>query len=136
VIGIAAGVVCYSAIRLKNHLKWDDALDVWGVHGVGGVLGVVLLGVFAGTAINPAGAQGLIHGVGGFFAKEVAAVVGCAAYAFVFTYAMLRVIDLITPVHVGSEDERGLDAAELGEAAYTFDSPLPGASRPAAAGSA
>jgi ammonia channel protein AmtB len=54
----------------------------------------------------------------------------------VFTYAMLRVIDLITPVHVGSEDERGLDAAELGEAAYTFDSPLPGASRPAAAGSA
>jgi Amt family ammonium transporter len=66
----------------------------------------------------------------------VAAVVGCAAYAFVFTYAMLRVIDLITPVHVGSEDERGLDAAELGEAAYTFDSPLPGASRPAAAGSA
>jgi Amt family ammonium transporter len=58
VIGIAAGVVCYGAVALKNQLQWDDALDVWGVHGVGGFLGVVLLGTFAGTATNPAGAQG------------------------------------------------------------------------------
>jgi Amt family ammonium transporter len=133
VIGIAAAVVCHSAIRLKNRLRWDDALDVWGVHGVGGLLGIVLLGAFAGTAINPAGAQGLIHGVGGFFAKEVAAGVGCAAYSFVFTYAMLRVIDLITPVHVGAEEEQGLDAAELGEAAYVFDGPAPAATPSAAA---
>jgi Amt family ammonium transporter len=124
VIGVAAGVVCYSAIGLKNRLQWDDALDVWGVHGVGGLLGIILLGTFAGTAINRAGAQGLIHGGGGFFAKELAAGVGCAAYAFIFTYAMLRVIDLITPVHVGAEEERGLDAAELGEAAYTLDAPI------------
>ncbi len=120
VIGIAAGVVCYSAIALKNRLHWDDALDVWGVHGVGGLLGILLLGVLASTAVNPAGAQGLIHGGGAFFAKELAAGVGCAAYAFIFTHAMLRVINLITPVHVGTEEERGLDAAELGEAAYTF----------------
>jgi ammonium transporter, Amt family len=121
VIGVAAGVVCYSAIRLKNRLGWDDALDVWGVHGVGGLLGTILLGVFAGTAINPAGAQGLIHGTGAFFGKELAAGVGAAVYALVFTYVMLRVLDLITPVHVGAEEERGLDAAELGEAAYTFE---------------
>ena len=123
VIGIAAGVVCYSAIGLKNRLRWDDALDVWGVHGVGGLLGIILLGVFAGTAVNPAGAQGLIHGGGSFFAKELAAGVGCAAYAFMFTLILLRVVDLITPVHVGAEEEQGLDAAELGEAAYTFDGP-------------
>jgi ammonium transporter, Amt family len=120
VIGVAAGVVCNLAIRLKNQLQWDDALDVWGVHGVGGLLGIILLGVFAGTAINPAGGQGLIHGTGGFFGKELVAGVGASLYALTFTYAMLRVLNLITPVHVGAEEERGLDAAELGETAYTF----------------
>ena len=61
-IGIAAGVVCYYAVALKNQLGWDDALDVWGVHGVGGFLGIVLLGVFASTAWNPNGADGLLRG--------------------------------------------------------------------------
>src|SRR6266550_3103850 len=118
VIGIAAGVVCYYAIQLKNRLHWDDALDVWGVHGMGGLLGIVLLGVFAGTAINPNGAQGLVHGSATFFGKQVAAGVGCSAYAFGFTYVMLKVIDLITPVRVGAEAEEGLDAAMHGESAY------------------
>ena len=62
IIGILAGVVCYFAVSLKNRLKWDDALDVWGVHGVGGVLGVILLGVLASTAVNGAGADGLLAG--------------------------------------------------------------------------
>lgn len=57
-IGMATGVVCYLALHLKNKLGWDDALDVWGVHGIGGCLGVVLLGVFASKAINAAGADG------------------------------------------------------------------------------
>jgi Amt family ammonium transporter len=120
VIGVTAGVVCNLAIRLQNQLRWDDALDGWGVHGVGGPLGIILLGVFAGTAINPAGGQGLIHGTGGFFGKELVAGVGASLYALAFTYAMLRVLNLVTPVHVGADEERGLDAAELGEAAYTF----------------
>ena len=120
VIGIAAGVVCYYAIQLKNRLHWDDALDVWGVHGMGGMLGIVLLGVFAGTAINPAGAQGLVHGTGTFFFKQLAAGAGCSAYAFIFTYAALRVIDLITPVRVGAEAEEGLDASMHGESAYAL----------------
>src|SRR5947209_5335110 len=120
VIGIAAGVVCYYAVQLKNRLHWDDALDVWGVHGVGGLLGIVLLGVFAGTAINPAGGVGLVHGSATFFGKQVAAGVGCSAYAFVFTYVMLKVIDLITPVRVGAEAEEGLDAAMHGESAYVL----------------
>ncbi len=120
VIGIAAGGVCYGAIQLKNKLKWDDALDVWGVHGMGGLLGIVLLGVFAGAATNPAGGIGLIHGSGSFFGKQVAAGLGCSLYAFLFTYAALRVIDLITPVRVGEEAESGLDEAMHGESAYAI----------------
>ena len=118
VIGIAAGLVCYYAIQLKNRLKWDDALDVWGVHGVGGLLGIVLLGVFAGTATNAAGGQGLIHGTATFFGKQVAAGLGCSLYAFGFTYVMLHVLDRVTPVRVGEEAERGLDEAMHGEIAY------------------
>jgi Amt family ammonium transporter len=119
-IGIAAGVVCYYAIQLKNRMKWDDALDVWGVHGMGGLLGILLLGVFAGTAINPNGAQGLVHGSATFFLKQLAAGVGCSLYAFGFTYVMLHVLNLITPVRVGAEAEEGLDASMHGESAYAL----------------
>ena len=88
---------------------------------MGGLLGIVLLGVFAGTAINAGGGVGLIHGSGSFFGKQLAAGLGCSLYAFVFTYAMLRVIDLITPVRVGEEAERGLDEAMHGESAYGLE---------------
>jgi Amt family ammonium transporter len=125
VIGIAAGIVCYGAIQLKNRLHWDDALDVWGVHGMGGMLGIVLLGVFAGTAINRGGGVGLIHGSGSFFGKQVAAALGCSLYAFLFTYAALRVIDLITPVRVGDVPESGLDEHMHGETAYQLDDGSP-----------
>jgi len=118
IIGIAAGLVCYYAVQLKNRLNWDDALDVWGVHGVGGFLGIVLLGVFASTAVNPAGGVGLVHGSAAFFGKQVASAVGCSIYAFAFTYVMLKVIDLIAPVRVGEEAERGLDEFMHGENAY------------------
>jgi ammonium transporter, Amt family len=121
IIGIASGLVCYYAIQLKNRLRLDDALDVWGVHGVGGLLGIILLGVFAGTAINPNGAQGLAHGTGAFFGKQLAAGIGCSLYAFAFTYAMLKVIDLITTVRVGEEAERGLDEHMHGESAYRLE---------------
>jgi Amt family ammonium transporter len=120
VIGIAAGAACYYAVALKNRLKWDDALDVWGVHGVGGMLGIVLLGVFASTATNPAGGVGLIHGHAAFFGKQLAAAAGCSIYAFLFTYAMLKAIDLITTVRVGEEAETGLDEAMHGEIAYDY----------------
>ncbi len=121
VIGIAAGGVCYGAIQLKNKLKWDDALDVWGVHGMGGVLGIIMLGVFGSLAVNKAGGAGLIHGSGSFFGKQVAAALGCSLYAFLFTYVALRVIDFITPVRVGEEAESGLDEAMHGESAYGLE---------------
>jgi len=119
IIGIAAGGVCYFAVELKNRLSWDDALDVWGVHGVGGFLGIVLLGVFATTAFNPAGTDGLVSGGGAFFLKQLVAVGFSSVWAFGFTFGMLWLIDRITPVKVDqAAEESGLDSALHGETAY------------------
>jgi ammonium transporter, Amt family len=119
VIGIIAGVVCYLAVALKNRLNWDDALDVWGVHGVGGFIGIILLGVFATTAYNPAGVNGLLAGNSTFFLKQCVAVLLSSVWAFVFTLGMLWLIDRFTPVKVEKGDEEiGLDEALHGETAY------------------
>jgi ammonium transporter, Amt family len=117
-IGIAAGAVCYVAVQLKNRRQWDDALDVWGVHGIGGVLGILLLGVFASKTVNAAGGVGLVNGSATFLGKQAVAVVACSAYAFAFTYGVLKLIDRVTPVRVEEAAERGLDEAMLGENAY------------------
>jgi len=117
IIGIAAGFVCYWAVHLKNKIGWDDALDVWGVHGIGGVLGTILLGVFAMSSIN--GQSGLIEGNVGFFLTELIAVAISAVYAFLFTYVMLALINFITPVKVSENDENeGIDTSIHGERAY------------------
>jgi ammonium transporter, Amt family len=121
-IGLVAGAVCYYACALKNRLGWDDALDVWGVHGVGGFLGIVLLGLFASTAWNPAangGVDGLVAGNPRFFLIQLAAAVGASIWAFAFTSGALWVIDRITAVRVADAHEAtGLDEALHGETAY------------------
>jgi ammonium transporter, Amt family len=120
IIGIAAGLLCYMAVQWKNKMKWDDALDVWGVHGVGGVLGTILLGVFATKAINPAVlTEGLAFGQSSFFLKQVITVLAASAYAFIFTYIMLALINLFVKVRVSEEQEKaGLDISQHGEKAY------------------
>lgn len=119
IIGTAAGLVCYYAVQFKNRMKWDDALDVWGVHGIGGVLGTILVGVFASKAVNAAGGDGLVFGSSSLLVKQTVAVIGASAYAFGFTYLMLIIINLITPVRVSEEEEMaGLDNAIHGERAY------------------
>lgn len=119
IIGIIAGGVCYLAVSLKNKRGWDDALDVWGVHGVGGCVGVVLLGVFADQAVNAGGTNGLLLGNSTFFLIQLGVTIGAAIYSFGFTYGMLKVIDMVTPVKVLEHEEvAGLDAALHGEAAY------------------
>jgi ammonium transporter, Amt family len=118
-IGALAGLVCYYAVALKNRLHWDDALDVWGVHGVGGFLGIVLCGVFATTAFNAAGANGLLAGNAHFFVIQLVAVLLSSLWAFVFTFGMLWLIDRVTPVKVDEAGETaGLDDALHGELAY------------------
>lgn len=119
IIGIVASLVGYLAVMYKNKKGWDDALDVWGVHGMGGYIGILLLGLFATKAVNHSGADGLLFGNPMFFVKEFVAVTAVAIYAFVFTYFALWAIDKITPVRVSEETERnGLDEEEFGEIAY------------------
>ncbi len=116
-IGISSGIVCFIAVQFKNRWGWDDALDVWGVHGIGGFLGTILLGVFASAAIN--GQAGLLEGDSSFFMKETISVLGAAAYAFIFTYVMLIIINYITRVKVSEQEEVvGLDESLHGEKAY------------------
>ncbi|OFZ38637.1 MAG: ammonium transporter [Bdellovibrionales bacterium RIFOXYD12_FULL_39_22] len=118
-IGVISGIVCYFAVSMKNKLGWDDALDVWGVHGVGGILGVICLGLFASTEINPAGANGLFNGDSSFFMKEIVAVVGFSIYAFIFSYIALFCINWFTPVRTTEKEEiDGLDSTLHGEEAY------------------
>jgi Amt family ammonium transporter len=118
-IGLIAGVVCFYAVALKNKLRWDDALDVWGVHGVGGFIGIVLCGIFATTLFNPAGVDGLLRGNSHFFLIQLAAVAISSVWAFVFTYGMLWLIDRVISVKVDEAGElEGLDMAIHGEAAY------------------
>jgi Amt family ammonium transporter len=119
IIGIAAGIVCYFAVALKNRLRWDDALDVWGVHGVGGFLGIVMLGLLASTSFNPNGTDGLLNGDATFFFKQCAAVALSTVWAFAFTWGMLWLIDRVTPVRVtGADETLGLDESLHGERAY------------------
>lgn len=118
-IGICAGFVCYQAVRFVKRNRWDDALDVWGVHGIGGVLGTIMLGLFATKAINAGGANGLLMGGGfSFFLKQIVAIVLASAWGFIFTLGVLKGINKIVPVKVGRMDEiKGLDFGYHGEVA-------------------
>ena len=118
-IGVAAGAVCYFAVVFRKKKGLDDALDVWGVHGVGGALGIIMLGVLASTEINPAGADGLMSGSSDFFLVQLTGLALACVWAFAFTYGMLMMIDKVTPVRVSEEAEAALDVTLHGESAYT-----------------
>jgi len=115
-IGVAAGAVCYFAVVFRKKKGLDDALDVWGVHGVGGALGIVMLGVLASESIG--GQNGLYHGNQDFFLVQLAGLALACVWAFAFTYGMLMMIDMITPVRVTDEAEAALDVTLHGESAY------------------
>jgi Amt family ammonium transporter len=122
-IGALAGFACYGGVMLKSKLKYDDALDAFGVHGVGGAVGALLTGVFAAKAANPLGADGLLHGfsTGGVDVLGVQALgVGAAVtYAVAVTFALLKLIDMVIGLRVAPDEEReGLDATQHGETGY------------------
>jgi ammonium transporter, Amt family len=117
VIGFCAAVVCYLAIQFRIGRQWDDALDVWGVHGVGGGLGIILTGVFASTLINTT--SGLIEGNVKQFGVQVLGVAITATYSFVVTFLILKVLNVFEPIRVPDAVEAsGLDQALHGESAY------------------
>ena len=118
-IGILAGSIPYAAVWFRKKKNWDDALDVWGVHGVGGTVGILALGLLATTQMNPDGADGLFYGNGSFFVREIVGAVVGIAWAFIVTYVLLWAINKVTPVRVSDVAEQaGLDSAIHGETAY------------------
>ena len=120
VIGLLAGVVCYAAVLFKEKLHYDDSLDAWGVHGVGGMLGALLVGVFAEKALNPAGADGLIAGNPALIGKQAIGLLAAGIWTGLLTLGILFVVDKAVGLRVSDEEEReGLDASEHGEAGYT-----------------
>lgn len=120
VIGALAGLVCYGAVLLKEKLHYDDSLDAWGVHGVGGLLGALLVGVFSQKALNPAGADGLLHGNAALLGKQALAILAVGAYTIAVTVGILFVVNKLVGLRVSTDEEReGLDANQHGEAAYS-----------------
>jgi Amt family ammonium transporter len=117
VIGLTVGFLCYGATLLRERLRVDDALDVFAVHGVGGVFGAIATGVFATTAINAY--PGLIDGNPQQVITQIVAVAAVIAYAVVTTFVIVKVVDLILGLRVNEVDEEmGLDMAVHGEVAY------------------
>jgi len=117
IIGIAAGIVCYlSAVHMKKVFGYDDALDAWGVHGVGGALGALLTGVFASNAINSAAHGWLIDGNAGQMLIQVYDILGTFIYCGIVTFIILKIIDVVIGLRVSKEVEvEGLDINLHGE---------------------
>ena len=118
VIGLVAGGLCYSATLLRARSAVDDALDVFAVHGIGGMFGAIATGIFATSAVQEA-YSGLIDGNPGQIGTQLLAVVATIGYAVVATFIIVKVVDVVLGIRVpSSQEERGLDLAVHGEAAY------------------
>ena len=123
VIGFGAGVVCYTACMLKPLFGYDDSLDVVGVHGVGGIFGAIMTGVFASKAINPAGNDGLLYGNPSLLVTQLTAVGVTVLFAAAGSAVILLVVKAVLGLRVTEEEERmGLDLSQHSESAYVFAS--------------
>jgi Amt family ammonium transporter len=121
VIGISAGLACYGAVALKSKFNYDDTLDAFGVHGVGGAVGTILLGIFAAKAWNSGGADGLLAGNAAFLGKQMLAVLVTIAFSAAGTLAILKVVDALIGLRVTADEEReGLDINLHGEEGYSI----------------
>jgi ammonium transporter, Amt family len=119
-IGIIASIVCYYMMSLfKNKLGFDDSLDVFAVHGVGGILGMLFVGIFATLSVNPAGADGLLYGSAMQLTKQLVGIVTVGAYAFAVTWGLGKLVDKTIGLRVSAAEEAvGLDLSQHGERAY------------------
>jgi len=122
IIGIAAGAICFYAVSVKYRFGYDDALDVVGVHCVGGITGALLTGVFASKLINPAGADGLLNGNPGQLLTQVVAVIATLLFAFAGSWILLKVVDGLVGLRVDSDEEHlGLDLSQHSEVGYALE---------------
>ncbi len=120
-IGFGAGVLCYFAVNLKTKIGYDDSLDVLGVHGVGGTWGAIATGIFASTAVNPGGADGLIHGNISLVGVQALASLATILYSAVVSLIILKIIDWTIGLRVSEHEEiQGLDITQHGEEGYSL----------------
>ncbi len=123
-IGLVAGVLSYLVASWRARTRLDDSLDVFACHGAGGMWGTLATGLFASTLINGAGKNGLFYGSPIQLGIQLAGIVVVAAFAFVGSYALLRAINIFTPIRVSeSEEDAGLDMTQHGEEAYRPENP-------------
>ncbi len=122
IIGIAASIVCFIAVAVtKPRFGYDDSLDAFGVHGVGGVLGTLLTGVLASKIINPAGANGLLYGNPKQLLIQLTGVAVAVSYTFLATFVIYKLVDIFFRMRVSEKDELvGLDLTQHRERAYTI----------------
>ncbi len=121
IMGGVAGVFCYAAVVAKGKFGYDDSLDVVGIHGVGGLWGALATGLFASTAANPDGANGLFFGNPGQFVTQAIGAGAAIAYSVVLTFIILKMIDLSVGLRVDTDDEtQGLDVTSHGEVGYNI----------------
>ncbi|RJP22528.1 MAG: ammonium transporter [Candidatus Omnitrophota bacterium] len=124
IIGFGAGVICYLGVNyLKEKFGYDDSLDVFGVHGLGGTWGALATGIFASTSVNPNGADGLLYGNAAQFVNQIVSVLAGWALAGIGTFVILLVVKAFVPLRAEPEDEMaGLDLSVHGEVAYNYTS--------------
>lgn len=122
IIGIAASIVCFIAVAVtKPRFGYDDSLDAFGVHGVGGILGTLLTGVLASKIINPAGANGLLYGNPKQLLIQLTGVAVAVSYTFLATFVIYKLVDIFFRMRVSEKDELvGLDLTQHRERAYTI----------------
>jgi Amt family ammonium transporter len=122
VIGLLVSVFCFMAVSyLKPRMGYDDSLDAFGVHGIGGIWGALATGLFASKAVNPAGADGLFFGNPKQLAIQLLATAVTVVYALVVTWILYKVVDVLIGVRVSEKEESmGLDLTEHNERAYTM----------------
>ena len=120
-IGLIAGILCYFAVaKIKPALGYDDSLDVFGVHGIGGIWGTLATGLFAEVAINQGGANGLLFGNAKLFLIQITYLIVCISYALLVTWILFKVVDALIGMRVDKQSELiGLDLTQHNEAAYT-----------------
>ena len=119
IIGFLAGLGCFVAVEMFVRGRVDDALDVFGVHGIGGIIGALATGIFATKSVNPAGADGLLYGNPGQLVTQAIAIIVVALYAAGVTWGLLKLVDVLFGIRVSRDEEvRGLDASQHGEVAY------------------
>ena len=121
IIGLAAGSICYLALNMKTKFGYDDSLDAFGVHGIGGIAGTFATGLFAQTVINPSGNNGLFFGNHQLLISQMIAISVTAIYSFVVTAIILKALDKTIGLRVDEESEvSGLDVSQHGESGYSF----------------